>query len=159
MANKSAFVDNITPYLKDVQGRKIQLTIIMRKISLDMKTVIRKRFSESKDLHGKSWPAIKNASKKRGGKTSKPLVDNGERGGLKGSITVRHGLTFAQAGTNKKYAKVHDKGFSGSVNKTSKKGKKFVANMNIPQRRFSGINRHQKKKYKNMIINFIMYGK
>ena len=156
MANKSAFVDNITPYLKDVQGRKIQLTIIMRKISLDMKTAIRKRFSESKDLHGKSWPAIKNASKKRGGPRAKPLIDTGR---LQKSITVRHGLTFAQAGTNVAYAKVHDKGFSGNVNKTSKKGKKFVANMNIPQRRFSGINRHQKKKYKNMIVNFIMYGK
>lgn len=156
MSNKSAFVDNITPYLKTVQGRTMQMNIVMRKISLDMKREIRKRFSESKDLNGKSWSPLKKIRKKRGGARAKPLVNTGR---LMRSITPKSSLLSAQVGTNVSYAEVHDQGYVNRVDKVSSKGKRFVAGMNIPKRQFSGLSKHQKIRYNTWLRRFILYGR
>ena len=125
-------------------------SFLTRKISLDMKTVTNMRFRNEVDPDGRPWKGLKprtivarynSGLKKKRGK--KAVVGRGKilqnRGDLMRSIHPRNTRTEAIVGTALKYAAVHNFGY---------------LKRNIPQRRFMGLNRGQRIKYKDWIIKW-----
>ena len=120
------------------------------KISKDMKKEVDMRFRNEVDTDGRPWKGLKGSSiisrynsglkKKRGKRAVKGrsrILSN--TGRLRNSIRARNTRTEAIVGTNTKYAAVHNFGYLKS---------------NIPQRRFMGLNRNQRIKYKDWIIKW-----
>ena len=125
-------------------------TFLTGKISIDMKAVTDMRFRNEVDPDGKPWVGLKSRTivsrynsglkKKKGRKAvrgrSKILQNIGR---LRGSITARNTIAEAIVGTSIKYAAIHNFGYS---------------KRNIPQRRFMGLSRDQRIKYKDWIIKW-----
>ncbi|MBP9479057.1 MAG: phage virion morphogenesis protein [Sebaldella sp.] len=120
------------------------------KISKDMKKEVDMRFRNESSPDGKPWKGLKSNSiisrynsglkKKRGKKAVKgrpKILQN--TGRLKRSILARNTKTEAIVGTNTKYAATHNFG---------------DLNRNIPKRKFMGLNRDQRIKYKDWIIKW-----
>lgn len=120
---------------------------LTEKISRDMETVVDMRFRNEVDTDGKPWIGLKSRTivtrynsglKKKKGKNAvvgrAKILQN--RGDLRRSIHARSTKTEAIVGTSIKYAAVHNFGYP---------------KRNIPQRRFMGLNRGQRLKYKDWI--------
>lgn len=156
-------------------------TFLTGKISKDMKKEVDMRFRKETDPEGRPWKGLKSGSlfrrqglsndentarkmKKKGFKNNQierlfglekgtvgKLQRSGDRrqkrrpkilqdtGRLRNSVRARHTRTEAIVGTNVKYAAVHNFGYP---------------KRNIPQRRFMGLNRGQRIKYKDWIIKW-----
>ena len=126
------------------------ISFLTGKISKDMEKEVDMRFRNEVDPEGKPWKGLKIRSitskynsglkKKKGRKAvkgrSKILQNTGR---LKRSIQARNTRTEAIVGTNTKYAAIHNFGYP---------------KRNIPQRRFMGLNRGQRIKYKDWIIKW-----
>ncbi len=121
------------------------ISFLTGKISKDMEKEVDMRFRNEVDPEGKPWKGLKSRSiiskynsglkKKKGRKAvkdrSKILQNTGR---LKRSIQARNTRTEAIVGTNIKYAATHNFGYR-----------------RIPQRRFMGLSRDQRIKYKDWI--------
>ena len=125
-------------------------TFLTGKISIDMKAVTDMRFRNEVDPDGKPWVGLKSRTivsrynsglkKKRGKRAVKGrsrILSN--TGRLRNSIKARNTRTEAIVGTNTRYAAIHNFGYP---------------KRNIPQRRFMGLNRGQRIKYKDWIIKW-----
>ena len=120
------------------------------KISKDMKKEVDMRFRNESDTDGKAWKGLNAKSivsrynsglkKKKGKRAVKgraKILSN--TGRLKRSVLARNTKTEAIVGTNVKYAATHNFG---------------DPTRNIPQRRFMGLNRGQRMKYRDWIIKW-----
>ena len=135
---------------------------LTKKLSLDMNQEVAKRFRNESDPDGKGWVGLKagtlvsryssglrkriRQNKVRKKKEKEALSTNVGRakilqrtGRLKRSVHARNTKTEAIVGTNSKYATTHNFGFPKK---------------NVPQRRFMGLNRGQRIKYKAMVIKW-----
>ena len=121
------------------------ITYLTGKISRDMKKEVDMRFRNEVDTDGRPWKGLKGSSiisrynsglkKKRGRRAVKGrsrILSN--TGRLRNSIRARNTRTEAIVGTNIKYAATHNFGYR-----------------RIPQRRFMGLSRDQRIKYKDWI--------
>ena len=126
------------------------ITYLTGKISRDMKKEVDMRIRNEVDTEGKPWKGLKGNTivsrynsglkKKRGRRAVKGrsrILSN--TGRLRNSIRARNTRTEAIVGTNTKYAAIHNFGYP---------------KRNIPQRRFMGLNRSQRIKYKDWIIKW-----
>ena len=152
MKAKLKVVRNLKNLDKRVKAVKsmYDITYLTGKISRDMKKEVDMRFRNEVDTDGRPWKRLKGSSiisrynsglkKKRGKRAVKGrsrILSN--TGRLRNSIRARNTRTEAIVGTNIKYAAVHNFGYS---------------KRNIPQRRFMGLNRGQRIKYKDWIIKW-----
>lgn len=131
----------------DLNKRVKDLSTPMRVISNDMLTQVNLRFRRAKDPDGDKWPSLKH---RRG----KPLND---RGILKTSFRRRHNKHSAIVGTKTKYAPTHQFGASqGQYGKTKRNTP--IPWGDVPKRPFLGINKQERKRYKNMILKYLKKG-
>lgn len=152
MKAKLRVVRNLKNLDKRVKAVKsmYDITYLTGKISRDMKKEVDMRFRNEVDTDGRPWKGLKGNSiisrynsglkKKRGKRAVKGrsrILSN--TGRLRNSIKARNTRTEAIVGTNTKYAAVHNFGYP---------------KRNIPQRRFMGLNRGQRIKYKDWIIKW-----
>lgn len=150
MKMKFKVVKKIKNLEKRVQAVKkmYDITYLTGKISRDMKKEVDMRFRNEVDTDGSPWKGLKGNTiisrynsglkKKRGKRAVKGrsrILSN--TGRLRNSIRARNTRREAIVGTNVKYAATHNFGYP---------------KRNIPQRRFMGLNRGQRIKYKEWII-------
>ena len=147
MKYKLKVIRNLKNIEKRVKAVKniYDITYLTGKISRDMKKEVDMRFRNEVDTDGRPWKGLKGNTiisrynsglkKKKGRKAvkgrSKILQNTGR---LKRSIQARNTRTEAIVGTNIKYAATHNFGYR-----------------RIPQRRFMGLSRDQRIKYKDWI--------
>ena len=147
MKAKLKVVRNLKNLDKRVKAVKnmYDITYLTGKISRDMKKEVDMRFRNEVDTDGRPWKGLKGSTiisrynsglkKKRGKRAVKGrsrILSN--TGRLRNSIRARNTRTEAIVGTNIKYAATHNFGYR-----------------RIPQRRFMGLSRDQRIKYKDWI--------
>lgn len=149
---------NFSKITLDIQGKcnKIKdMKPVLNIIAQDIVKEAQLNFRNSQSPEGEPWQKLSSLTinmRRKG--SSKPLVDTGTlRRSIRGTATG----TQAIAGTNLKYAAIHQ--FGGTIKpkqaKSLKFGKHFRSQVIIPARPYLGINSKMNTRYKNMILDFI----
>ena len=129
-------IDDLVIKINNMENNLKDLSPVMKKISIDMKSKTNLNFRKQSDPMGNKW--LK--SKKKTGMT---LSDTGD---LKQGISSYYGDDFAMIGTNKIYARIHQ--YGGIIK--SRGGKATLRTKTgivIPQRKFIGMNKKMKERY------------
>ncbi|WP_319201371.1 phage virion morphogenesis protein [uncultured Ilyobacter sp.] len=145
-------IDELVVKINTMEKRAINLTPVMKKISIDMKNQTMKNFRQEKDPVGNSWK-----KNRRGGKT---LTKTSR---LKHSIRPAHGDDYAMVGTNVKYARIHQ--YGGKIKVKNGKYLRFQyakgkwaskKSVIIPKRTFIGISRKMRDRYEVSIGEYFI---
>lgn len=149
---------NFSKITLDIQGKCNKLKDIkpvLNIIAQDMTKEAQLNFRNNQSPEGEKWKPLSTLtiSMRRKG-SSQPLVDTGI---LRRSIRGSANGTQAIAGTNIKYAAIHQ--FGGTIKPKNGKalsfGKHRVTKVVIPARPYLGINNKMNTRYKNLILDFI----
>lgn len=149
---------NFSKITLDIQGKCNKLKDmkpVLNIIAQDMTKEAQLNFRNSQSPEGEKWQPLNTLtiSMRRKG-SSQPLVDTGI---LRRSIRGSANGTQAIAGTNIKYAAIHQ--FGGTIKPKNGKalsfGKHRVTKVVIPARPYLGINNKMNTRYKNLILDFI----
>lgn len=133
----------IVTFLKKAAIQLKDLTPLMRTARSFLRDMVDANFETEGALTGDKWKELSTEYKIRKlkqGKSGGKLVYSGN---LRSKMISESGKDYALVATTnltKDYAAAHNFGFTGMVDKESKKGLKFKCKMNIPQREFMRIN-------------------
>ncbi len=131
----------VQKFLEKSAKKLSDLRPLMREAAQGLKFVVDQNFETEGTFTGDKWQAWSDKYKKWRLKQKKGQGSIlSFEGRLRRSIVASSSATEAIVGTNVKYAAAHNFGCDKTVNKTSKKGKRFSCNMNTPKREFMRIN-------------------
>ena len=175
--------DNSKIFIKGLEKLKlkaINTKPLMLQIAEDMKSKVNMRFRHSKDPNGVAWEPLKETTiARRKNNSSKPLIDNGTKGGLMGSIHSEFTDNVAIVGTDKVYAAMQNfgakRGEFGSklVDETvrehqrRRRGRTETVRQhrrtrrvespwgNVPGRTFIGFSNNQRRDYATLIKKYL----
>lgn len=135
----------LTERLATLYARANDLTPLMGKISETLKAGVDRAFDTQTAPDGNPWKELSALTVMLRG-VSGPILDRGTPGGLVSSLQTEHGKDYAQVGTNKEYALIHQLGGTirprkGKYLKVGKPGGPWtnLKQVTIPARPFLGL--------------------
>ena len=177
--------DNSKIFIKGLEKlrlKAINTKPLMLQIAEDMKSKVNMRFRHSKDPNGIAGEPLKETTiARRKNNSSKPLIDNGTKGGLMGSIHSEFTDNVAIVGTDKVYAAMQNFGAKRgelgitSVEETVRAHQRRRRKTNemadvrqhrrtrrvaspwgdVPARRFIGFSNNQRRDYATLIKKYL----